>query len=1025
MAFGVEVAKRRQTQRVAVGGLRVGEVVGTRQKGDVRSRHRQVFDVGVVGAGRVRQCLVDVRADGGDAAGRAAHGRPRAVAGLRAAGDVVEQRADDHIAMDIRGAGSGRIGVLLGVEIGSHVVDAHAHAADNDLMAADVGDGVARGDHFRGHVAHDGQAAVAAEAGAALDGGLGVCGVGRAGNDAGAQAAGSARFSVGPHGVGVAHRYIAIDDAVARAGLELGLEGARGVGDDFKHGDVDQAYIPRGNVDVGHCKGGGVVEHLRIAGDLEGRALDIGDGRRRDAGLGAARLPADQRDFGAAVAADLRRGGRIVLRSVLVEAGDHRQARALDVAALDDGLVRAGNVAGRAVDGDVHAADADVDTLNIGKGFRRGRGGDGDIARGDEVARRDGNAVAVGRADAGAGVCVVRGVGDVRIDIRHAEAEAVARLRGDGLRVGVIGGVNIDVVRGNAAGGNRLEIALCKGFQHIHADAYQIERAVRALHGRQRIGVAHGVEVEVARQGQRRAVDEGVVGGVGAGDGRVGHSRHQARVRRSAVRAEIGLGHGVLALVEFGVDVCALRGQVHILHHGRLRGADFSAHDVRSDARNAHLQRGLVHDRLGQRLADRMHVHPARRERAQPADPGVGDAVGIGDGHVDRQGGMAYIDARRRGREFNVRIGGVVHAHGDIAGFVLRVTLGNLKPGVEAALRVADGDHHAGADNAEALVGDLGLGVRVALGIDGHRAGGGEGRRSEQRHRGGAAVSDGHIGLRVNQRAAAGKQFGRRSHLLIFVQVGKHRNAARLDVCAIQFGALLIAQHGDRHRSRHRGGGADVHAGHLRACRGLAVGEDPQRVAGDQVAVSEDGSDVARVVVGNGAVYAERDRTHIASDRLCDGLGAVFRAFAACVDLDGVCRNRHARRVDDGTVVRTQVHIADRDAHRDVDAQRGGGQEGLGLDGVVGVDGDVAGCDVGAADAGNAVCLVEHQKHVAVYGGCASRQRKHGGKRVAVEDVVLDDEVVCNSDLAGSRAGRALRGVKAFRRRADVGQHRR
>ena len=33
----------------------------------------------------------------------------------------LSQRADDHIAMDIRGAGSGRIGVLLGVEIGSHV----------------------------------------------------------------------------------------------------------------------------------------------------------------------------------------------------------------------------------------------------------------------------------------------------------------------------------------------------------------------------------------------------------------------------------------------------------------------------------------------------------------------------------------------------------------------------------------------------------------------------------------------------------------------------------------------------------------------------------------------------------------------------------------------------------------------------------------------------------------------------------------------------------------------------------------
>ena len=892
--------------------------------------------------------------------------------GFGAAFRLVEQRADGDAAADIGSARADGAGALSGVEVRPHFVDGHAHAAEGEAMAADGGNGIADGLHFRKHIALDAQRAIAAEAGAAAYGGGGLGGVARAFHDASAQAARRAGLRVGVDGVGVAHGDVA-DAAPPFPGPEQGGEGAGGVRDHFHDGDVDEAKAA-GLVDTGAGNGGGVVEYLDRAGDVEGRARNDGPGGDGDLRLGEVAIAAHQRDVSTAVAAHRRAGGGIVFVGVLVEAGDHLQSRAPDVAALDDGLVRAGDIARGAVDGDAHAFDVYVDALYIGKSARRGRGGDGDVARGGEVARRDGNAAARGRSDACAGGGVVFGVGNVGVHGGNAEGDTVARLPGDGLGVGIVGGVDVDIARGDAAGGNGLEVALGVGFQHVDADAGQIERAVLALDGGQRVGVAQREEFKVARERQRGAVDEGVVGGVGAGDGGVGPGRDHAGFHGSAVRAEVGLGHGGLAAVEFGVDARALGGEAHILRHGRLRGADFRQHHVGGNGGDTCVDIRLAHDGLGQRFAIGENLDIARRERALTAEPGVGGAGGVGDGDVDGQIVEVYREAGRRGHEVHIGVGGVVRADGNVADAVFFGAVGQFDTRVEAALRVAEGNHGRGGDVAAVLlVVDLRLGVRVAGGGDVQIAGGGERRRAEQRRGGGAAVGDGHIGARVEQCAAAGVHRGGGGDAIILIEGGADGDVARLHVGAVQFGALLVSKHRDHHGSGHAGS-ADVEAGQLREGRGLAVGKDGERVAGDERAVSEDGGDVARVVVGDGGVHAHVDGARASGDRLGAGLGAVPRVFAAGVDFDDVGDDGHALGVDDGAVVRAQVDVADRDADRNA-ADGAGGEEGLGLHGVVGVDGDARRFDIGAADAGHAARLVKDQQHVAVHGDARTRAR--------------------------------------------------
>ena len=968
VALGVEVAESGQAHGAAVDGLRIGEIVRFCQKRDHRSRQVDVFDVGVVGAGSVRVGVVRVRADEVNAASRAAHRGMRAVRRLAAVG-VVEQRADSDVAKNAGAAVSEGVGALRGVEICRDFVDRDAHAADAQAVAAHGGDGVARGNHFRDYIAVDHQVAVAAKAGIAAHGGLGLSRVDGAADQAGVQAAHRARFGVGLHRIGVANRD-GTDGAVAFPGLKGGGEDARGIRRYFHDGNVDKVGAG-GFVDVRQRKGRGVVKHLHRAGNVERCAVHIGDGRGGNLGIGPVCVCAHQRYGSAAVAAHRRLGRGVARAAVGIEIGNHAQACALHVAALDNGLVRAGNVAADLVDGDTHAAHANVDALDVGKGARRSHSGDGDIAGGNEVASGGKNGPAIhnagSRADARAGVCVVPGVGDVRVHACNTERDAVAGLCRNGLRVGIISVVNVDVARAHIARSDCLEIAFSEGLQDVHADASQIQRAIFALYGGQRVGIALGVKVEIAAEHQRCPVDERMVGGVGAGNGGVCHSRNHVDAHRRAVRAKVRLGHGGLVLVQFRVDVRALRGQAHILHHGLLRGADFSGHNVGGNALHTALQRWLAHNCLGQRLADGMHVHRTRVERAQTADPGIGGAARVGHGHVDGQGCEVHTDAGCRRSEFNIGIGGIVRAHTDAAGAVFRFAVGifgNFHTRVEAALRVAEGNHGSGTDVTEALVGDLGFGVRVAVGLHVHRARGNQRRRSEQGNRGRTAVGDGHIGFRFKQRAAAGKQFSGRGDAVVLIEIGNNGDAARLHVRAIHFSALLASEHGDCDRSRHRNA-ADVQAGQRSVSARAAIGKDGKRIPGDQLPIAKDGSNVAHIVVGNSAVDADGHRACVAGNRLRSCFGAVGRVFAACINFDDVGGNRDARGVNNGTVVRTQMHVADRNAHRGT-ANRGSRQEGIGLRGVVSVNGNSGCLNICAADASHAAGLVEHQQHIAV-----------------------------------------------------------
>ena len=1040
MAFRIQVAKRRQTDRGAVLRQRLRQILRLGQHRHRVCRQGQRLDaarragaVGIhehaVAAGALRIGVVDVRGDRGDGSRRSPDRRKRAVA-FRAARDLVQLGLHEHVARHRDAAHAEEIGVLRSRQVGLHPVEGGLVLADEELVIAHLCNRISGGVHRDAHIARHRQVTIASEAGVAGHGGLRVRVIGADADHAGAQSAGRSGLRKAVNRIGGIHLHGA-GAACARADLERRGERAGCIRLSPERADVDIGDAAVGDIDARIGIGVRSGQHIDAAGDLQHGAAHHGGGRCRDGRARLADFAADERHIRAAAGADLR-GRRVIVgraaNAVGVEFRLDRDAARLDRRALDHRLLIARNLRGDDVDRNLHHTGREVLALNV----RRRLG----VARHGDVDRAAGDVDDTASVDAGGRRHVRFGIGHVVHGVDAAQAGAAAGLRGNRVRAGRVCVEDGHARSIHAARNLRTKVALRIGVQGVDADADGAGGKVVAVDQRIRKGESGSLDEERARDFQRGFLDLGMIGGIRRCDRHV-RLRVDAGERSAALAvlialSAVGAQNGVRAPALVRIQLRGDRNASRVLDLQRerfdiclLARVQRRSHGIGRHIDEAAGHAGLLHRRFRARNAGRLDEHRSGGHRARAADVRIDPGRVLRDRHVHLDIVLRDVHAAGGRRQIRLRQAGGVRLHGhraDIglpdAGSVIRHDQERVKAALSVGIRRAQ----RCADLADAAqIRDLGERIGVALGQNADAARRVDGIRTQARIGLGARVGHGNIDAHVDQRAAAGMQLRLRALRIgiMIVEVGIRCDAARIHMAAGQRRFLTGAQH-RRGKRRIHAGRADVHAGDLGMGEHRAIGRDREAGLGNQLAVAHDIGEIPCVVIRDGGVHAHGDQARRARDRIRRRFGPVARSRLARAHADHRRVDLDARGVNQGLIAGAQMHIAHGEADvRRADRRREQLRFGDGL--ILGQNGDRSvSMHVRTDDSGDGIRFVEDQKRVAVHRRTAAHHRQDGRNGRAVGVVFHRDGIRRHAALAlGGRAGSR---IAAVGRRADVGQ---
>ena len=787
-----------------------------------------------------------------------------------------------------------------------------------------------------------------------------------------------------------------------------GREYAVGLGCGIHIGGVVQADAVAAQY-VGQGNGGRVGLDVQVAAELHGGVLHRSGGLRSHVGdckvhVHACQLQAHRR--AAAVAAHLGGSGGGGAAPILVEVGFHRQA--------GGGQVSIGDL--RSLGAACHSLCMVGGNLDAGEAHQRG--GDGGVGLhgtvGDDLHRAGGYQLAAA-GDLIGGVCAGPGVGRVHVHVRQAQAHAAEGL--GSLRIGVRG---VGIGEGHGGGFQRLaraqrqlagEGAVGLGVNHVHTDADHVAAYSVLHHGRVGFAAAAGSHLQRAGQLAVHVVHDGLTDSSILGDSHIGLGGDEADGNLVVLGIQTGTAQLGFRRLTAGVEV---RGygqaggvQFHVLSLGRLIGLDQRHSGVGSHVHSVCAEDGSLHLCPGVGFRVGRHDNSLGIDLARAGEYSLHGRLRRCYGHVGVNAVHSALDhAVCGGSHVGVSVGGhVLDLHVDAA----RVHLGarrHVQFSLEDALRVGEARHHADGQTSRLVIIDVGADAGLAGAQHVHAAADGHATRGSTCDGLAAAVGHAHVHRTCDQRAAAGGSRHLCGFLHTGVQAGNHVQAGSADHTAVDFGALLIAQHGNQRR------GADSGASRVQAHQsglsgGAAVGFHSQGTGGSQGArrIALDGSNVAGAVVGDGHVGVDAHAGQSGGDGGSLGSHPVAVVLTARVHADGTGGHSGTGHVNDRLVVGPQLHIGNACAHSR-SAHSRGGELGLGGGVHVSVHGDGLCADALADDTGDGFGLVDDRHHGAGEGRRAALDREH--HRIgSAGDVALHGYV----SLGG---GDAARGGAAF-----------